>query len=289
MTCSLGIDVGSAAVKVFVLAQGRPVAWLEEPTRPGVAAQSRALVAEARRRAGLAPGAAARLCATGYGRNLVAEADSCISEIMANAAGAAWLAGHWGELEDIFGAPPVPERVSGRFRTIVDVGGQDSKVIALDPDGMIRDFSMNDRCAAGTGRFLEVMARVLDLDLESLDELALRAGRPAPISSACTVFAESEVVSLLSEGVAREEVAAGVFESVAARVAALPAGGAWRGPLLFDGGPSRSRALQAALARRLRIRPAVAPCGQFTTALGACLLAHEDLGRTEPSPPPRSI
>jgi predicted CoA-substrate-specific enzyme activase len=281
MTTAIGIDVGSAAVKVVALMDGRPAAWLEEPTRPAVGAQSRALVAEGRRRAGMDPEAVVPLCATGYGRNLLPDADLRASEIMANAAGAAWLADHWGELERLFGAPPAPDRVGGRFRTILDVGGQDSKVIVLDPDGLIRDFSMNDRCAAGTGRFLEVMARVLELDLAGLDELARRARRTAPITSACTVFAESEVVSLLAEGVAREEVAAGVFASVAASVAALPAGSAWQEPVLFDGGPSRSRALQAALAQRLGIQPAVAPCGQFATALGACLLAAGDVGRAD--------
>jgi len=279
MTTAIGIDVGSAAVKVMALVDGRPAAWLEEPTRPAVAEQSRALAGQALDRMGLSAGAeAVPLCATGYGRNLVPGAGTRISEIMANAAGAAWLADHWAELRGLFGAPPNPPHLGGGFRTILDVGGQDNKVIVLDPDGMIRDFFMNDRCAAGTGRFLQVMARVLELDLAGLDDLALCAGKPAPITSACTVFAESEVISLLAEGVAREEVAAGVFASVAAGVAALPAAGAWQEPLLFDGGPSRSRALQAALAHRLGIQPAVAPCGQFTTALGACLMADAAAG-----------
>ena len=199
MTACIGIDVGSAAVKVVALVQGRPAAWLEEPTRPAVAAQSSALIAEVRRRAGLAPDLPVRLRATGYGRNLVSDADARVSEIMANAAGAVWLAEHWGELERMFGIPPTPARVEGRFRTIVDVGGQDSKVIALDPDGMIRDFSMNDRCAAGTGRFLEVMAKALELEVQQLGEISLQAKERHQVSSTCTVFAESEVVTLVAE------------------------------------------------------------------------------------------
>ena len=282
MTHCLGIDVGSVAVKVMALADGRPAAWLTEPTRPDIAGQSRALLAEARRRAGLEGGPT---CATGYGRRLVGGADLCISEIMANAAGAGWLARHWGELEAAFGRPPVPPRLDGAVRTIVDVGGQDSKVITLDADGLIRDFCMNDRCAAGTGRFIEVMARVLETDPEGLDALALGARTSAAISSACTVFAESEVVSLLGEGVSREAVAAGVLDSVAARVAALPPGWAWQQTVLFDGGPSRSQALREALARRLGTAPAVAPCGQLATALGAALLAADGVGPADRARP----
>jgi predicted CoA-substrate-specific enzyme activase len=178
-------------------------------------------------------------------------------------------------LAEIFGEAPRPERAAGRFRTIVDVGGQDSKVITFDADGMISDFVMNDRCAAGTGRFLEVMARVLEVDLKRLDGLAMSARKAAGISSTCTVFAESEVVSLLAEGAGKEAVAAGVFESVAEQVAGLAARAGCQAPVLFDGGPSHSRALRAALGRRLGTEPAVPPCGQFATALGAALLAAE--------------
>ncbi|GAG39407.1 unnamed protein product [marine sediment metagenome] len=138
---------------------------------------------------------------------------------------------------------------------------------------------MNDRCAAGTGRFLEVMAGVLEVDIQQLGELALQADEPALISSACTVFAESEVVSLLSEGVPRQKVAAGVFQSVAEQVIGLATRCSWQPPVLFDGGPSRSAALRRAMAGRLGCEPAVTPCGQFTTALGAALLAREAHGQ----------
>jgi len=271
MAVTVGIDVGSVAVKVLVAADNRPVSWLEEPTRPDISAQCEALLAQACGR----EGRAAAVCATGYGRNLAAAARAHVSEIMANAVGAAWLWRHWDGLGEIFGEAPVPEMVPARFRTIVDVGGQDSKVITFDEDGLISDFVMNDRCAAGTGRFLEVMARVLEVDLRRLDALAVSANKAARITSACTVFAESEVVSLLAEGVAKEAVAAGVFESVAEQVAGLVAKTGWDSPVLFDGGPSHSRALRAALGRRLGTEPAVPPCGQFAAALGAAILAAE--------------
>jgi len=267
MSTAIGIDVGSVAVKVVVLSDGRPGRRLKEATSPDVAAQCRALLGEV--------GRPSAVCATGYGRNLVAEADTRVSEIMANAIGVGWLQRHWGNLEQLFGEPPEPAHLDERMRTIVDVGGQDSKVITFDADGMVRDFAMNDRCAAGTGRFLEVMARVLEVDMAGLDRLALRASAPAAISSACTVFAESEVVSLLAEGTPRCRVAAGVFRSVAQQVFALAERCLWRAPVLFDGGPSASRALRRALGRRFGAEPVVPPCGQFATALGAALVAAD--------------
>ena len=273
MALSVGIDVGSVAVKLVAVRDGQPAAWFEEPTRPDMAAQAAAALERLR---GMAGGGPAPACATGYGRNLVEGAPLRVSEIMANALGVGWLQRHWEGLEAVFGAQPAPARLPGPIRTIVDVGGQDSKVIVFDAQGMIRDFAMNDRCAAGTGRFLEVMARVLKVDLPELDRMALSAGEPARISSACTVFAESEVVSLLAEGTAPESVAAGVYESIADQVAGLAARSGWRPAVLFDGGTSRSAALRRALGRRLGGEPAIPPGGQFATALGAALYAARE-------------
>jgi len=196
MGATVGIDVGSVAVKVMVLCGDRPARWLAESTRPDISSQCRDLLSRA-----VGQDEMTGLCATGYGRNLVEGVDVCVSEIMANAVGTGWLQRRWSEIGDIFGEAPSPAAISDGFRTIVDVGGQDSKVIVFDERGMVRDFAMNDRCAAGTGRFLEVMARVLEVDVARLSDLALMADRPAAITSVCTVFAESEVVSLLSEGV----------------------------------------------------------------------------------------
>ncbi len=273
MAVSIGIDVGSVAVKVVVMRDEAPATWVEEPTRPDIAGQCDALL----ERVMGGPDCTDRpsVCATGYGRKLVSFADGAVTEIMANAAGAGWLYRHWRALPGMLGEAPSPLELGDPFRTIIDVGGQDSKVIVFGADGMVRDFAMNDRCAAGTGRFLEVMARVLEVDLVRLSELALHSDRPAVISSACTVFAESEVVSRLAEGDTREDIAAGVFRSVADQVAGLAARCTWRPPVLFDGGPSRSPALRRALADDLGCEPAVTPLGQFTTALGAAVLATQ--------------
>jgi predicted CoA-substrate-specific enzyme activase len=268
---ALGMDAGSVAVKAVAVRDDQPVAWREQATSPDLAEQCRRMLQQLRQ----AAGGSGPTCATGYGRNLVEGADTQISEIMANATGASWLQRHWGELEELFGRPPRPAALEERIRTIVDIGGQDSKVITFDSEGLVQNFAMNDRCAAGTGRFLQVMARALEVDLARLDAMALRADEPAEISSACTVFAESEVVSLLAEGTPRERVAAGVFRSVAAQVAGLARRTGWHPPVLFDGGPSHSRALRQALGRLLDTELAVPPEGQFATALGAALLAGD--------------
>jgi len=280
MEAIVGIDVGSVAVKAVLVAGEKPIGWLKEPTGPNIARQCESLLQRLCQSCDVHAQEAAKVCSTGYGRNLVRGAHGQVSEILANAAGAGWCWRNWEELEQVFGASPLPAAAPGRFRTIVDVGGQDSKVITFAPDGLVDQFVMNDRCAAGTGRFLEVMARVLEVDLARLDELALGCDRPCRISSACTVFAESEVISLLSEGADKGNVAAGIFESVAGRVAGLAAQIAYSGPILFDGGPSHSRALVQALGRELGSVPAVPPCADFVTALGAAMLSSSHLVRS---------
>jgi predicted CoA-substrate-specific enzyme activase len=279
---AVGIDVGSVAVKALAFRpagggafdEGRPLAWLAEASGPHLASQCSDLLRRLLERCG-GSGQAVTVCATGYGRNRVEGASLRVSEILANAAGAGWLYRHWAELAQVFGDVPSPPSLTERFRTIVDVGGQDSKVITFDADGTVRDFAMNDRCAAGTGRFLEVMAGVLGADLVRLDAMAQAAPRAAALTSACTVFAESEVISLIAEGTPPEQVAAAVFQSIAEQVGSLADRCGWRPPVLFDGGAAAGRALRAALAGRLGCEPAVPPCAQFTTALGAALLAAD--------------
>ena len=278
MQFTVGMDVGSAAVKVVAFGADRPLAWLQEPTSPSISRQCARLLDDFLRAPALCGAGMMAVCSTGYGRNLADAADAQVSEILANALGAGWMWRNWDRLGSDglgFGGPPHPARVGEPFRTIVDIGGQDSKVITFTPDGLVDQFAMNDRCAAGTGRFLEVMARVLEADLARLDALALSAASPVRISSTCTVFAESEVISLLAEGVGRGEVAAGVFQVVADRAADLARQVAWRPPVMFDGGPSHLGALRTALAQALCCEVAVPPCAEFTTALGAALFAAE--------------
>jgi len=159
-------------------------------------------------------------------------------------------------------------------RSVIDIGGQDSKVIALDGNGKVTDFVMNDKCAAGTGRFLEVMARALEVDLDSFGEFSLSAADVSRISSLCTVFAESEVISLIAKGEARANIIAGIHDAVAARVAALANRIGVRSPLMMTGGVAKNIGVVKALESRLgEIR--VLPSAQVNGAIGAAVLAMQ--------------
>jgi predicted CoA-substrate-specific enzyme activase len=164
--------------------------------------------------------------------------------------------------------------VAGHARSIVEIGGQDSKVIRLDADGRVRDFSMNDRCAAGTGRFLEMVALRLGTGLSALGDLSRESGNPAIISSTCVVFAETEIIGLLSEGVAPADIAAGVQQAIASRVVGM-AGRALEAPVVFTGGVALQPGMVRALEESLGLRVQVAERPQFTGALGAAVLAGE--------------
>jgi predicted CoA-substrate-specific enzyme activase len=194
--------------------------------------------------------------ATGYGRKLVRTADTTVTEITCQARG-------------------VRHRVPDA-RTIVDIGGQDSKLVRLKPSGAVADFAMNDRCAAGTGRFLEMLAAQLGTPFLQLESLVERSRAPAVISSMCVVFAESEIVGLLAAGVLPEDIVTGVETAIATRIAAMT-GRNLAEPILFTGGvalvPGMGDALEAVLGRPLRI----APQPQLTCALGAALLAADRL------------
>jgi (R)-2-hydroxyacyl-CoA dehydratese activating ATPase len=253
MICA-GVDAGSRAVKVVVWDQGtskvlsRGIAdqGLEQPRLAEV------LYDETLARAGLERAQVRAVVATGYGRSRVVFADTTITEITCHARGVHAL---------------VPAA-----RTVLEIGGQDSKVILLEESGRVRDFVMNDRCAAGTGRFLELIASRINTDLARLGDLSRTSVAPAVISSTCVVFAETEIIGLLAEGVAAADIAAGVQQAMATRIATM-AGRSVVPPVCFTGGvalqPGMVRALEAALTLPVH----VAPDPQFTGALGAALLA----------------
>lgn len=198
-----------------------------------------------------------RLVATGYGRHLAAErqiADQVISEIKAYGLGACHL------------YPDV--------RTVLDIGGQDSKVIAIGPDGRVLRFEMNDRCAAGTGRFLENMANALGLTVDQFGPHALAAqGSPVRISSMCTVFAESEVVSLIARGEDSHRVALGLHQAIVDRVGGMVRRVGVNPRLVFAGGVAQNPCLQQLFAEALGVAPTVPAEPQVVGALGAALVA----------------
>jgi predicted CoA-substrate-specific enzyme activase len=259
----LGLDLGSRAGKavLFDPAASRVAASAIIDSTPDQAADAEALVRLVLGKAGADRGRVKRIVATGYGRVRASVADESATEISCQAAGIASL--H-------------PEA-----RTIVDIGGQDSKAIALADDGRVRDFAMNDRCAAGTGRFLEVAARILGTDVSGIAGLALGAASATAISSMCVVFAESEVIGMLARGLPPEEVAAGVHRAMARRVAALAERLGAVPPIVFTGGVALNPAMSAALGEELGQRLIVPADPRHTGALGAALVGARSLGFTE--------
>ena len=245
-----GLDIGSRTVKLVVVEADGSVALsrlLE--TTPDLLGDLRALVEEA---------GCASLVVTGYGRALaeVAFDATSVTEIKAVARGA--------------------EAVHPGCGTVVDIGGQDTKVVVLDGSGRVARFEMNDRCAAGAGRFLEIMAGALRYGLDEFGPAGLRGADTVTLSSMCAVFAESEVVGLMTRGRAREDIARAVHRAIAGRTAGMVRRASPEGPVLFAGGGARNPCLAAFLSEALGRPLAVPPDPQMVSARGAALMA---LGR----------
>lgn len=258
---TMGVDVGSASSKVVILEDGsRIVAAEVVQVGTGTSGPQRVLEA-AYEKTGLKLEDMDKVVATGYGRFSFSEADKQISEISCHAKGIYHL---------------VPTA-----RTIIDIGGQDAKAIRLDNKGGVRQFFMNDKCAAGTGRFLDVMARVLEIKLEEMEDYDSRATEPASISSTCTVFAESEVISQLSKGVAKENIIAGVHQSVASKACGLVYRGGVEEDIVMGGGVAKNAGVVRAISKELKKSVIVAPNPQTTGALGAALFAYEEAKREQ--------
>ncbi len=257
---ALGLDLGSRAVKavLFDPVAGRIAAVAVRDSSPDQAADAGDLLAAILTGAGAARADLRKIVVTGYGRIQAGFADETATEISCHARGVAAI------------RPGV--------RTVVDIGGQDSKAILLAEDGRVRDFAMNDRCAAGCGRFLEVVARILGTDVEGLSGLARAAEAESEISSMCVVFAESEVIGMLARGFPRGDIAAGVVRSIARRVAGLAERVGVRPPVAFTGGVALNEAMAAALGRELRDRLIIPPDPRVTGALGAALVAARKAG-----------
>ncbi len=192
---------------------------------------------------------------TGYGRMTYQKADAQITEITCHARGVSAL--------------------YPNARSIIDIGGQDAKAIKLNERGKVDNFVMNEKCAAGTGRFFEVMARVLDCPLEGLAELAERAANSVHISSVCTVFAESEVISQLASGSSKESVARGAHEAVAKRVAGLCSRLGMKEQVVMTGGVALNRSMVKAMSEEIGLDIAVPENPQIMGALGAAYFAKE--------------
>ncbi len=242
----LGIDIGSRYIKFAMVSEDRLLSGRVEEASFDPLQVCEQFMARAK---------ADRVIATGYGRHLLeVHGDvETVTEIKAFASGA--------------------RAMFPRCRSVIDIGGQDTKVICLDEAGNVRKFEMNDRCAAGTGKFLEIMAKNLGFAVEEFGARAPEEEGAIQISSMCAVFAESEVVSLISRGVGRESVAMAVLRSVAARVSAMAKRLPLHDDIVFAGGCAHNSVLRQAIEKNLGRRLIVGETPELTGAFGAALIA----------------
>lgn len=247
---SVGIDVGSVATK-GVLFNGEIVQAITIPTGWSPKGASEEVLNRLLKSANMKREDVKRIVGTGYGRISMDFADKKVTEITCHAKGAHFI--------------------NNDIRTILDIGGQDSKVISLDEYGNVVDFLMNDKCAAGTGRFLQVMTNLLGEDIGRLDSLA-KGADPESITSMCTVFAESEVISLLANGSTKESIAAGIIESIANRAVSLLSKINILDRVSFTGGVAKSVVLTNSIEDKINKKIYKSKDTQIVGALGAAVI-----------------
>jgi predicted CoA-substrate-specific enzyme activase len=253
-----GVDIGSLTAKAVILRGDEILSYAIMPTGSDVSAVAGQTLNTALDKARLSRDQLAAIVSTGYGRAKVPHVGKSVTEITCDARGAHQL---------------FPET-----RMVIDIGGQDSKVISLDPEGRVIDFAMNDKCAAGTGRFLEVMAQALGIELNELGPVSLKHKKQVVISSMCTVFAESEVVSLIAEGYLKEDIINGLHQAIASRVSAMAQSLRVENLVTLSGGVAKNTGVVRALERSLKVRVKVPPEPQIIAALGAAICAREMTG-----------
>lgn len=247
---AVGIDIGSTTAKAVALNAAGQVVWtFLEQTDPHISEQAAKLFAAAAQDSQNPPS----LVATGYGRKLVSAAQHRVTEISCHARG-------------VFAQNP-------QAQTLIDIGGQDSKVIVIDAKGAVQNFVMNDKCAAGSGRFLEVAAQRLKLSMEQMGQLGAEIGTEVAISSTCTVFADSEIISRIALGDSVEDIVRGLHRSLVKRVASLVYSARPDPPFTMSGGLAQSPAIVAMLSEQLGQPITVAKDPQLIGALGAAWIA----------------
>jgi predicted CoA-substrate-specific enzyme activase len=253
-----GIDIGSTACKSVILQENRIAGYAIGPATTNPAKTAKDIFLQALKTAGVAEEEVNYVVGTGYGRALVPFANENVSELTCHGRGAAF--------------------VNPQARTVLDIGGQDTKAIRIDPEGFLEDYAMNDKCAAGTGRFLEAMARTMELSLGEMDGKSSGAARAAVITSMCSVFAESEVINLINDGVEIGEIIKGLYNAMAGRVASLARRVGVEPDVMVTGGVAKSPSILAALAEKTgaelwRFPDDLDP--QIIGALGAAVIAAE--------------
>jgi predicted CoA-substrate-specific enzyme activase len=257
-TYAAGVDVGSTQTKAVVLGPRREIAGTAiVPTGARISEAAERAFRAALEAAHLSRESVGKICGTGYGRFKVAFGDFQATEITCHARGAHLL--------------------FPGTRTVIDMGGQDTKAIRVGPQGEVLDFCMNDKCAAGTGRFLSAAAEVTGLSLGEIGKTALEGREPVRMTSVCAVFVESDIMSYLAQGRSVPDVLAGVHQAIAARTASLVRRVGIEAEATFTGGVARNEAMVRALERALGLGLNVSEASHLCGALGAALIAVERL------------
>ncbi len=252
-----GIDIGAGTAKIVILENDNIVTSAVVPVGGNVIRAVEEVTDMALDGTGLSIGELEYVVSTGYGRDAASFADYSTTEIICHASGIHFL---------------MPQ-----IKTIIDIGAQDSKVIRINGEGKVINFVMNDKCAAGTGRFLEVMANVLGLELSEMGPAALASKNPCTISSTCTVFAETEVISLRARGKAVEDLIAGIHRAMASRILIMSSGIRLDQDTAFTGGVAKNIGVQKVLEELGNIKCYIPAEPQETGALGAALIAQTRL------------
>lgn len=253
----LGIDVGSVSTDA-VLIDGNEKIVAYSIVKSGFDHKKaiEAATADVCKKASIDIKEIKKIVGTGYGRRNVPDTCKAVTEISCHAMGV--------------------HRIFPNVRTVIDIGGQDSKVIRVTEDGFVETFIMNDKCAAGTGRFLEVMAHAMDVPVDVLGEFSLKANKPLAISSICTVFAESEVISRIAEGNPKEDIIAGIHKAIGERIMGMMASVGIRHPIAMTGGVAKNTGVVRAITKYLGAEAYIPEEPQIMGALGAAIYARHN-------------
>jgi predicted CoA-substrate-specific enzyme activase len=254
-----GIDIGAATAKAVMLNDSKVCSYAVMPTGFDVVRVSHAVMEAALKKCDFRMEDIEFILSTGYARRAIPFSNKALTEIICHAKGANFLK---------------PE-----VKTVIDIGGQDSKVIRLNETGDVVDFAMNDKCAAGTGRFFEVMAGVLQLDIKEMGAVSLESEKPSRISNTCTVFAETEMISLRARGESRENIVAGIHKSAAYRIVSMGRRVGFQKEVMLTGGVSKNRGVKKFLEDEINMGIVIPEEPQIVGALGAALLAEIELAR----------
>ncbi len=257
MPITAGVDIGSTASKTVIMVDREPVAQIIGPSSTNPKRTAQEIYDKALEKAGVKASEVDFIVGTGYGRTQVEFAMKNISEITCHGRGAHFL------------RPSV--------RTVIDVGGQDTKAICVDSQGNLLDFAMNDKCAAGTGRFLEAMSRSMEVSIDQMEEQYFGDGDPCTITSMCSVFAESEVINLINEGVELPRIVKGLLQSLVIRVCSLTQRLGVVDDLVMTGGVAKNKGVQDAIEKKLKtqMQNFNGTDPQIVGALGAALIAAD--------------